>query len=106
MAAIGPRTMPNEFMTANRAVFPVQMMARVMGVSRSGFYAWCRREPSDRSVADTAPSKRIAKIHGASKQTYGAPRVHAELADDGIGVGRKRVERLMKAAALVGVGRR
>ena len=89
-----------------QAVYPVQTMARLMGVSRSGFYAWQQRTPSDRAVADAALSARIAKIHGLSKQTYGAPRIHAELADVGINVGRKRVERLMKAAALAGVSRR
>ncbi|MGB6228887.1 MAG: IS3 family transposase [Litorimonas sp.] len=94
-----------EFMTANQAVFPVQMMARVMGVSRSGFYAWSCRTPSGRVVADAVLSKRIARSHKASKQTYGATRIHAELADEGVHVGRKRVERLMKAAALVGVSR-
>jgi transposase InsO family protein len=93
-------------MTANQAVYPVQLMARVMGVSRSGFYAWQRRAPSNRTVADAALSARIAEIHNASKQTYGAPRIHAELADEGVSVGRKRIERLMKAAALVGVSRR
>lgn len=46
------------------------------------------------------------KIHSASRQTYGAPRIHAELTDEGIGVGRKRVERLMKAAGLKGASRR
>ena len=84
----------------------MQMMARVMGVSRSGFHAWAKRPPSARAMADSRLSERIGRIHGASKKTYGAPRIHAELADDGIGVGRKRVERLMKAAALVGVSRR
>ena len=93
-------------MTANQAVFPVQVMAKVMGVSRSGFYAWARRPPSARAMADSRLSERIGKIHSASKETYGAPRIHAELADDGINVGRKRVERLMKASALVGVSRR
>jgi putative transposase len=49
---------------------------------------------------------RIRAIHQASRQTYGAPRIHAELIDEGIQVGRKRVERLMKAAGLQGVSRR
>ncbi len=49
---------------------------------------------------------RIKAIHKASSETYGAPRIHAELIDDGIRVGRKRVERLMKAAGLAGVSRR
>ncbi len=84
-------------MTTNQAVFPVQMMAKLMGVSRSGFYVWSRRAPSDRAVADAALTERTAKIHGASKETYGAPRIHAELADEGANVGRKRVERLWKS---------
>lgn len=81
-------------------------MARIMGVSRSGFYAWRCREPSARDIADEELTGRIATIHKASKATYGAPRIHAELADDGIHVGRKRIERLMKAAGLQGVSRR
>ena len=84
----------------------MQMMAKVMGVSRSGFYAWTARPPSAREMSDGRLSERIARIHKASKDTYGASRVHAELADEGISVGRKRVEKLMKAAALAGVSRR
>ena len=93
-------------MTANQAVFPVQTMARVLGVSRSGFHAWSSRPPSLRYKADARLSDRIAQVHLASRQTYGAPRIHAELADEGIKVGRKRVERLMKLKALAGVSRR
>ncbi|AVO37133.1 IS3 family transposase [Pukyongiella litopenaei] len=95
-----------EFMTANQAEYPIQMMSRTLGVSRSGFYAYHSRPPSVRQVADEALSKRIATIHKASKETYGAPRIHAELADEGIFVGRKRVERLMLAKGLRGVSRR
>ncbi|WP_200879690.1 hypothetical protein [Palleronia rufa] len=54
-------------MTANRAVYPVQPMAKVMGVSRSGVHAWQRRAPSTRSVADAAPSERLAEIPCTSK---------------------------------------
>jgi len=57
-------------------------------------------------MADEALCKRIAKIHKASKETYGVPRIHAELADEGVSVGRKRVERLMKATGLRGLSRR
>jgi putative transposase len=93
-------------MTANQATFPTQIMAEALGVSRSGFYAWRDRPPSTRAVADAAMTARIETIHRASRETYGAPRIHAELADEGIHVGRKRVERLMKAADLKGVSRR
>jgi len=75
-------------------------------VSGSGIYAYQCCPPSDRQVADEALSKRVAAIHKASKETYGAPRIHAELADEAIHVGRKRVERLMLAKGLRGVSRR
>lgn len=93
-------------MTANQAEYSVQMMSRTLGVSRSGFYAYHNRPPSNRQVADDALSERIAAIHEVSKQTYGAPRIHAELADEGVHVGRTRIERLMKANGLRGVSRR
>jgi putative transposase len=93
-------------MTANQAMFSISTMSRTLGVSRSGYYAWRDRLPSARSIADAAPTGRIKAIHAASRETYGAPRIHAELADEGIQVGRKRVERLMKAAGLAGVSRR
>jgi len=93
-------------MTANQAMFPISKMCKSFGVSRSGYSAWLVREPSARSIADAALTDRIRVIHAASRETYGAPRIHAELADEGIQVGCKRVERLMKAAGLAGVSRR
>ena len=93
-------------MTANQAMFPIATMSRTFGVSRAGYYAWRERAASARSKADAALTERIKAIHVASRSTYGAPRIHAELADEGIHVGRKRVERLMKAAGLAGVSRR
>jgi len=93
-------------MTANQADFPIEVMARVLGVSRSGFYAWISRAPSARARADATLTNRIQAIHKRSRETYGAPRIHAELADEGTSVSRKRVERLMKAAGLKGVSRR
>ena len=79
-------------MTANQAGYSIQMMSRTLGVSRSGFYAYHSRPPSARQVADDALTDQIASIHEVSKHTYGAPRIHAELADEGVHVGRKRVE--------------
>ncbi|MEM7524867.1 MAG: IS3 family transposase [Pseudomonadota bacterium] len=93
-------------MTASQAEYSIQMMSRTLGVSRSGFYAYRGRPPSRRRIADEALTERIAAIHVTSKRTYGAPRIHAELADDGVCVGRKRIERLMKAKGLRGVSRR
>jgi putative transposase len=81
-------------------------MCRVLGVSTSGYYAWRARPPSVRAVWDAALTKRLKAIHRDSRETYGAPRIRAELAEQGIRVGRKRVARLMKEAGLKGVHRR
>jgi putative transposase len=67
---------------------------------------WLRRTPSARRQQDAVLTRRIQQIHQRSRGTYGAPRIHAELAAAGVQVGRKRVARLMQAAALVGVSRR
>lgn len=93
-------------MTANQAMFPIHAMCHAFGVSRSGYYAWAGRRPSARANADAVLAERITAIHKASKETYGAPRIHAELADEGVQIARKRVERLMKAAGIAGVSRR
>lgn len=93
-------------MKANRAAWPVATMCRVLGVSTSGFYAWLDRAPSARAQADARLSDQIQAIHRRSRQTYGMPRVHAELAEQGLRVGGKRVARLMKAAGLQGASRR
>jgi putative transposase len=91
------------FIAAKKAEHSIKLMCRVLEVSRSGFHAWAARKPSARAVADTALSERIAQIHTASRKTYGSPRVHAELClEDGVRVGRKRVERLMRVAELSG----
>ena len=69
-----------------------------MGVSRSGFYEWSRHPRSARAVADASLAATIAAIHAASRGTYGAPRVHAELRLGlGLACGRERVARLMRA---------
>lgn len=81
-------------------------MCRLLGVSASGFYAWCKRPLSQRAQSDAELTKRILVIHERSRATYGVPRVHAELAADGVFVGKKRVARLMRLANLEGVSRR
>jgi putative transposase len=90
-----------------KAHHPISLLCRVLGVSRAGFYAWSGRPPSARARADQALTNQIRQIHTRSRATYGAPRIHAELRlDHGIGVGRKRVARLLRAAGLVGCHRR
>jgi putative transposase len=93
-------------MSTHQAVFRIAVMARVLGVSESGFHAWRRRAASAHAIADVALLKRIRTIHAGSRETYGAPRVHAELRAGGEKHGRKRIARLMRVAGLVGVSRR
>ena len=93
-------------MTAHQAVHPIATMCRVLGVSPSGYYAWRERPLSMRARADVKLSAEIQAIHCESRGTYGVPRIHAELAERGIQVGRKRVARLMRGAGLQGVSRR
>ncbi len=87
-------------------MYSTAMMCRLLEVSASGYYAWRRRPMSARAQSDAALLARINKIHSDSQGTYGAPRVHAELADQGIHVGCKRVSRLMQSVGLVGVSPR
>jgi transposase InsO family protein len=87
-----------------KANFPVSVMCRALGVNRTSFHDWERRAPSDRALSDAWLIERIREIHAASDGTYGARRIHAELRlEHGIRVGRKRVERLMKASGISGI---
>ena len=91
------------FIAAKKTEHSIQIMCRVLEVSRSGYHAWAIREPSSRTVSDQLLTGRIAGIHKQSGETYGSPRVHAELRlADSVQVGRKRVERLMRTAGLSG----
>jgi putative transposase len=75
-------------------------------VTRGGYHAWKRRPPSRRALSDARLVERIRAAHVASRHTYGAPRLHAELRAQGVRVSRKRVARLMREAGLEGVSRR
>jgi putative transposase len=91
---------------AHQADYHVTTMCRVLGVSTSGYYAWKKRGLSARKKEDEALKERIGAVHTHSRGIYGSPRVHAELAAEGVRVGRKRVARLMAEAGLQGVSRR
>jgi transposase InsO family protein len=78
------------------------MMCRVHGVSRGGFYAWARREPSLREQSDDALVEQIERVHAQSRGNYGSPRVQAQLSRQGIVVGRRRIARLMRLRSLQG----
>jgi len=92
--------------SAHQAMFSIRAMCRVLEVSASGYYAWRRRMISVRRRENDNLKRRIRAIHDRSRQTYGAPRIHAELKEEGTPIGRKRVARLMKESGLAGVSRR
>ena len=67
---------------AERAQHPVSLLCKVLGVTSAGYYAWRRRGPSLRLLGDAELQRLLVEIHDGSLQTYGAPRIHAELADE------------------------
>jgi hypothetical protein len=85
-----------------KASYPVSLLCRVLGVSRSGYYDWKDRPPSKRARENAALTEQIVEIHERSRETSGYPRVHAELRALGERCSRKRVARLMRGAGLQG----
>lgn len=83
-------------MEKHRHEFDIESMSRVLGVSRSGFYSWKARVPSQRSLRDQELRTLIRVSHSQSGEAYGSPRVHADLRDQGQRVSRKRVMRIMR----------
>lgn len=77
-------------------------MCRVLGVSRSAYYTWCNRKPSDRAKENERLAAKITEVHKDSRGTYGSPRVHAELVAQGFDVGRHRIARIMREEGIVG----
>ena len=94
------------FVKVNQADYPITTMCRLLGVSTSGYYAWVDRGPSTRDEANARLLETINGIHQQSRRTYGAPRITAELREEGHLVGKNRVARLMKVAGIEGVSRR
>lgn len=84
------------FIDVEKACWPIEILCAVLDVSRSGFYAWRKRPPAARVVADAALGVAIRESHGRGRSAYGSPRIHRDLAARGLRVGRKRVERLMR----------
>lgn len=93
-------------MRANQATYPIATMCRVLDVSTSGYYAWTKRPPSQRTIADIHLGDRLEALFGLSLKTYGRPRLQADLREEGIRVSDKRVARLMRQRGLRGACRR
>jgi putative transposase len=87
---------------AEKEHWPVEAQCEVLGVSRSGYYAWKGRPQAPRAKADAELVVEIKAAHKVGRKAYGSPRVHRELRANGRRVGRKRVERLMRREGIVG----
>jgi hypothetical protein len=88
------------FVEQHRNEFPVQQMCELLAVSSSGFYAWLERELSRHEQENHSLVEQIRVLHQRSRQTYGSPRIHADLQEKGQKVSRKRVARLMREAGI------
>ena len=84
------------FVDEHRARYPVEQLCRALEVTASGYYAWRRRPPSPRALANQALLVDIRASHARSRRTYGSPRVHADLVAQGQRCSRHRVARLMR----------
>ncbi len=82
------------------------MMCKVLGVSRSGYYEWLKREPSKREIENQNLMEQIRNIHHKSKRTYGSPRITRELKEKCIYVSRPRIARLMRKANIRAVAKK
>ena len=90
----------------NRSRYSIHLMCRLLGVSRSGYYAAKKRPESTRSIRDRELLREIKRVHAESKGVYGSPRIRAELIDDGYRVGRHKVAKLMRLERLRGCPKR
>jgi putative transposase len=91
---------------AEKAEHPISRLCAVLEVSAAGYHAWRRRAPSRRALRDRELERMIEAAFRDSRETYGAPRIQAELRAQGVHVGKKRVARLMRRLELEGVSRR
>lgn len=94
------------FIEAHRCMAPLKVVCRAMQVSVSGFLAWRNRTPGPRRQRDSALAPKIAAFHAASRETYGSPRIHADLREAGEPISRKRVARLMTELGIAGASGR
>lgn len=93
--------MKHAFIDTHRRRYGVRALCQALLVSRSGYYAARRRSPSARSQRQASLVAKIRAIHTASRQTYGAPRIHAELAAQGVACCRNTVAKLMHQAQIM-----
>jgi len=95
-----------KLVNANQAELSVRALCETLKVSTSGYYDWRGRPLSKRAQASMVLSEHIRRAHRASDETYGVPRIRAELTDTGVIASRKRIARLMRVMGIQGVSRR
>ena len=88
------------FMAKHRGIWPTRWMCQTLDVSHGGFYAWLRRPQCERARTDVQLTAQIRTSFAQSDRTYGARRIWKDLREWGYGCGVRRVERLMRGAAL------
>ncbi|HVK16606.1 MAG TPA: IS3 family transposase, partial [Fimbriiglobus sp.] len=89
-----------------KAEWPITVLCRVLGVSRSGYYAWLSRTPGDAEVRREELTTQVKEIHAEVKGRYGSPRIHAELAAQGVECGVNFVARVMREAGIAAKAKR
>jgi transposase InsO family protein len=89
------------FIHAEKAYYPVSALCRNLQVTRQGYYAFSKRPPSPRVAGERALCEKVLQAYEGSRKSYGSPRVWRALRRDGLRVGKRRVERAMRAMGLV-----
>ena len=95
--------MQYRFMNDNRDRFSVEEMCECLGLSRSGFYDWQLRRPSQRRTEEAAHKIRIAELHRQARGRYGHRPIYHHLKEEGVACGRDRTLRLMKELGIEGI---
>lgn len=94
--------MKYRFIEKHQLKYPISQQCQALGVARSGYYAWQKRQPREEEPGLYALLEHIQRIHRKSRGTYGSPRIHAQLRAEGFHYNRKRIARLMQLKGLVG----
>jgi len=94
------------FIDAHRHCFPITRMCSVLEVSENGYYNWRKRGTCQRKRDDERLTERIEDAFMANREVYGSPRIHAELKEQGVHCGRKRIARLMRKQQISAIRKR
>lgn len=98
--------MKYEFISEYRTQYRLSSLCRVLGVSRSGYYSFLEKRPSQRAEANQELEKRIGELFGQREKRYGSPRILLDLQEEGRRCGKNRVARLMRKNGLIALTRR